>query len=208
MRRLALLGSSGHGKVVADIAQQLGWDVIEFYDDAWPNIKNNSLWPVVGNSASLLGGLAKYDGVIVTIGNCSARWEKQRLLESAGGRLATLIHPAASVSCYANIASGSVVMAGAVVNIAAYVGPAGIINTGATVDHDCKLAEAVHIAPGAHLSGNVKIGSLSWIGVGSCIKQGIVVGERVMVGAGAVVVSPIDSNQIVVGNPAKPMSKK
>ena len=208
MRKLALLGSSGHGKVVADIAQQLGWDAIEFYDDAWPNIRNNSMWPVVGNGDSLLREISNYDGVLVSIGNCSIRWEKHQLLESSGGRIVTLIHPAATVSRYANIDEGSVVMAGAVINIDVNIGPSSIINTGATVDHDCRISEAVHIAPGVHLSGNVKVGSLSWIGVGSCIKQGIAVGAGVMVGAGAVVVKPVDDLQIVVGNPARPMTAK
>jgi sugar O-acyltransferase (sialic acid O-acetyltransferase NeuD family) len=208
MKKLALLGSSGHGKVVADIALQSGWDIIEFYDDNWPDINNNKMWPVVGNTTSLFGKASNYDGVLVTIGNCSVRWEKHHALAAVGATLATLIHPSATVSRYANIGVGSVVMPGAVINIDAHIGPAAIINTGATVDHDCRLEEGVHIAPGAHLSGNVKVGSLSWIGVGSCIKQGVVVGKRVMVGAGAVVVSSVSDLLTVIGNPAKPMISK
>ena len=33
---LAILGASGHGKVLADIAELSGWSAIEFFDDAWP----------------------------------------------------------------------------------------------------------------------------------------------------------------------------
>ena len=208
MKKLALLGSSGHGKVVADVALYCGWDIIEFFDDGWPNIKNNKIWPVVGDSRMLLAKASNYDGVLVTIGNCSVRWEKHLALNAVGATLATLIHPAATVSRYANIAEGSVVMAGAVINIDVNIGPSSIINTGATVDHDCWLEEGVHIAPGAHLSGNVNVGSLSWIGVGSCIKQGVVVGKGVMVGAGAVVVSPVSDLATIIGNPAKPMISK
>src|SRR5690606_24126355 len=36
MIRLAILGASGHGKVVADCAELCGWSVVEFFDDAWP----------------------------------------------------------------------------------------------------------------------------------------------------------------------------
>jgi len=34
--RLAILGASGHGKVVADAAEQAGWQSVVFFDDAWP----------------------------------------------------------------------------------------------------------------------------------------------------------------------------
>lgn len=204
MRRLALLGASGHGKVVADAALASGWESIEFFDDAWPQRKRNGLWPVVGDTAVLLEQLAHFDGVVVSIGDCAVRWAKQQLLQAVDARLATVIHPAASVSRHAALGPGSVVMAGAVVNIDADVGAACIINTGATVDHDCRLAEAVHICPGVHLAGNVQVGFGSWVGIGATVKQGIVLGNHVMVGAGAVVVRPIAGGETVIGNPARP----
>lgn len=206
MTRLALLGASGHGKVVADAALLSGWQSVDFFDDAWPKLERNGHWPVVGDSASLLARLAEFDGVLVSIGNCVVRWEKHQALQAAGARLATVVHPAATVSRHAALGAGTVVLAGAVVNVDAVVGPAGIVNTGATVDHDCRLGEAVHVCPGAHLSGDVHVGHCSWIGVGSAVKQGIVIGERVMVGAGAVVVSAIASGLTVVGNPARPLA--
>jgi sugar O-acyltransferase (sialic acid O-acetyltransferase NeuD family) len=204
MKRLALLGASGHGKVVADAALASGWSSVEFFDDAWPQRERNGLWSVVGDTSVLLERLAHYDGVMVSIGDCAVRWAKQQLLQAANARLATVIHPAATVSRHAVLGPGSVVMAGAVVNIDVEVGAAGIINTGATVDHDCRLAEAVHICPGAHLAGNVQVGFCSWVGIGAAIKQGIVLGNNVLVGAGAVVVDPVAGAETVVGNPARP----
>lgn len=203
MRRLALLGASGHGKVVADSALCSGWDEVVFFDDAYPNNKNIGSWSIMGDSNALLGQLSAYDGVIVSIGDCRIRLKKQQMFKAFGARLATVIHRSATVSPYAKIGLGTVVMAGAIVNIDSFVGDACIINTGATVDHDCHLIEAVHICPGAHLSGNVRIGTGSWIGVGACVKQGIVIGDNVMVGAGSVVVESIADNQIVFGNPAR-----
>lgn len=205
MKRLALLGASGHGKVVADMAFSAGWKHIDFFDDSWPGHRQNGHWPVVGDSAALFEQLTDYDGVLVAIGNCRVRWEKQQELNAAGAVLAIVVHPAASVSQYAVLGGGTVVMAGAVVNVDACVGPAGIINTGATVDHDCKLGSAVHIAPGAHLSGGVTVGNCSWIGVGAAVKQGIAIGSGVLIGAGAVVVRPVADDQTLVGNPARPI---
>jgi sugar O-acyltransferase (sialic acid O-acetyltransferase NeuD family) len=203
MKRLALLGARGHGKVVADAALSSGWDSVEFFDDAWPQHSRNGLWPVTGGSAALMARLQEFQGVLVSIGDCAVRLEKHQSLLAAYAPLVTVVHPAATVSYHATLGVGSVVMAGAVVNIDAVVGQASIINTGATVDHDCLLGDAVHIGPGAHLSGNVQVGRCSWVGVGAVVRQGMTIGERVMVGAGAVVVQPVPDAQAVVGNPAR-----
>jgi len=203
MKRLALLGASGHGKVVADAALASGWDSVEFFDDAWPQRSRNGLWPVTGDSAALMTRLQEFQGVLVSIGDCAVRWEKHQALLAAGAPLVTVVHPAATVSRHATLGLGTVVMASAVVNIDAIVGQAGIVNTGATVDHDCLLGDAVHICPGAHLAGSVRVGCCSWVGVGAAVKQGMSIGDRVMVGAGAVVVRPVPDAQTVVGNPAR-----
>lgn len=203
-RRLALLGASGHGKVVADAALMAGWSSVHFFDDAWPTVLQNGPWQVEGNTASLLTALDRFQGVLVSIGNCPIRWQKFQQLEEAGALLVSIVHPAAVLSKYATLGAGSVVMAGAVINADARIGPAAIINTGATVDHDCVLDSAVHVCPGAHLSGSVVVGHGSWVGVGAAVKQGVSVGRSVMVGAGSVVVTSVGDGVTVVGNPARP----
>ncbi|MHA7681455.1 acetyltransferase [Cupriavidus sp. PET2-C1] len=205
MKRLALLGASGHGKVVADAALASGWQSVEFFDDAWPRVSVNGHWPVSGDTAALLTCVLEFDGVLVSIGNCVARWEKQQVLRAAGARLTTVVHPRACVSPFARLGAGTVVMAGAVVTVDAAVGEACIINTGATVDHDCVLAEGVHIGPGAHLSGNVIVGCCSWVGIGAAVRQGTCIGAGAMVGAGAVVVKAVGDGLTVAGCPAMPL---
>lgn len=201
-KRLALLGASGHGKVVADMALCAGWEEVAFFDDAWPAVARNGHWLVLGNGVMLLERLEEFDGVVVAIGNCRVRLRKQQELAAAGARTATIVHPRAWVSAHAPLGAGTVVMAGAVVNVDARIGEACIINTGATVDHDCVLADGVHIAPGAHLSGDVRVGRCGWVGVGAAVRQGIAIGAGAMVGAGAVVVRAVPEDTTVAGNPA------
>lgn len=202
MKRLAILGASGHGKVTADAALLSGWGEVTFFDDAWPKLTMVGSWPVNGNSAMLLDYTAYIDGAIVAIGNNAIRLEKQKDLEDAGISVVTVIHPSATVSPFSEIGMGSVVFAGAVINAFARIGRSCIINTGSSIDHDCVLANGVHVSPGAHLGGGTHVGRASWIGIGAVVRQCIYIGENVMVGAGAAVVKDIGAGLTVVGVPA------
>jgi sugar O-acyltransferase (sialic acid O-acetyltransferase NeuD family) len=202
-KRLAILGASGHGKVVAEIAELCGWDEIHFYDDNWPNVKANGAWNVLGDTGSLVENSSVYNSVIVAIGNNSIRYDKSLYLIAQGFNLAILIHPLAIVSAYSEVSPGSVVMAGAVINPFAKIDMASIINTSATVDHDCIIEYGVHISPGVNVAGAVTVGALTWLGIGASIKQCVSIGRQVVVGAGAVVVNDIPDGLTVVGVPAK-----
>ncbi|MDQ9170123.1 acetyltransferase [Oxalobacteraceae bacterium R-40] len=202
MKRLAILGASGHGKVVADTALASGWQSISFFDDCYPAKTQNGRWPIVGSSQELVDQYRAFDGVVVAIGDNAARWKKFCELRNAGATMATIVHPHAWISPHAKLGAGTIIVAGAIVNIDAYIGEACIINTGATIDHDCVLGNAIHVSPGANLSGNVAIKDGSWIGAGSCIRQGIVIGADVTVGCGSVVVKPVENGKTVAGCPA------
>jgi len=203
MKRLAILGASGHGKVVADCAECAGWNEVVFFDDAWPSCSVNGIWKVVGDTNALLSDLALFDGVIVAIGNNDTRLRKQLELLSRGASLVSVIHPDSLISKYAELGIGSVVMAGAVINVGTKLGCCCIINTGSTIDHDCVLEDAVHISPGVHLAGGVTVGECSWVGIGSNIRQLVKIGKQTVIGAGSVVIKNIPDSVTAFGNPAQ-----
>lgn len=207
MKTLAILGASGHGKVIADAARLTGvWSDIVFYDDAWPHKSKNGSAAVVGNTDSLLNSTErKSTDVIIAIGNNTVRYKKLEQFMAIGFSIATVVHPKAIVSSNAVIDIGTVVLAGAVINSDASIGKAVIINSNAVVEHDCKISDGVHVSPGSCLAGGVMVGAGSWIGIGSTVRQLIKIAENVVVGAGAVVISDIPKNTNVVGVPAKPI---
>ena len=203
MKTLAILGASGHGKVVADIALASGWDCVEFYDDSWPNCLQVSRWSIVGDSQRLLMNCTKYQGVIVGIGHNETRLKKACQLEEAGAQFLLIQHPSAVLSPFAVLGKGTVVMPGAMINVDANIGRHCIINTGATIDHDCLLADGVHISPGAHLAGTVTVGDCAWIGIGASVHQQRRIGKGAVVGAGAAVIKDVQENETVAGVPAR-----
>ena len=202
MKRLAVFGASGHGKVVAEIAEMCGWSEIVFYDDDLK--KNLEYWPVIGNMEVLLSEGMNFDGCIVAIGDNEIRSEKVELLISKGiTNLVSLVHPSSTVSVNSDIGIGSILMAGCIINPFSKIGVASIINTGAIIEHDNLIGDYVHISPGVSLSGGVRIGKGSWVGIGSSIKQNITIGKNVIIGAGSVVLENIPDKSIAFGIPAK-----
>ncbi len=205
MKKLAILGASGHGKVVAETAELLGYKVV-FFDDAWPQVTDNSHWSVEGDTQALIARQREFAGAAVAIGNNAIRQQKISALLELGFKLPTLVHPQAWVSSYAKLAFGTIAFAQAVVNADASVGAGVILNTGCVIEHDCQLADAVHISPGASLAGGVQVGERSWLGIGSSVRQLVQIGVDVVVGAGAAVISNVPNATTVVGVPAKPLN--
>lgn len=205
-KSLYLIGASGHGKVVADIAASTGdFRILGFLDDS-PLKKDQRLGdiPVLGTTSLLAGDSSdKWAQVVVAIGSNHVRGRKADDVVRQGFLLATLVHPRAVIATDVSLGEGTVVMAGSVINSGARVGRNAIINTGATIDHDCILGDNVHVSPGASLAGGVRVGAQAHIGIGAVVIQNIRIGERCVVGAGAVVIRDVPPGAVVVGNPAR-----
>lgn len=203
MKRLAIYGASGHGKVVAEIAELNGWQEIVFFDQEAEKIQKNGDWPVEGRFEDLLIHKSGFDAAIVAIGNNQIRTDKSELLRASGVELATLIHPSAMVSRHSTVGKGSVIMANAVVNPFAVIGDHVIVNTGAIVEHDCGIENGVHICPGVSLAGEVIVAQGTWVGIGATVIQQCRIGEQSIIGAGSVVIEDIPSHATACGVPTK-----
>jgi len=198
MKKLIIIGASGHGKVVADIALKSGYKDIAFLDDN-TCVSECAGFPVIGRISDFKE--QKDCDFIVAIGDSYTRNRIMSSLEDSS--IITLIHPDAVISRRVTIGKGTVVLAGAVINSDTVVGKGCIISTCASVDHDNSIEDYVHIAVGAHLCGTVRIGKYSWIGAGATISNNIDICEDSFVGAGAVVVKGIYEKGTYVGVPAR-----
>ena len=203
MRKLIIIGAGGHGRVVADCAQQQGkYSQIVFLDDCFDERKENSEWQVVGSVKDFPQYIDEAD-FIVAFGNNRLRKDLLEQLRKAKANIVSLIHPSAVVSPHTFIGKGVVVFANAVINIGASIADGCIINTAATVDHDCELHQCIHVSPGANIAGGVHIAQLSWIGIGSTIVECITLADNTQVGAGAVITQSTQANSLYLGVPAK-----
>lgn len=201
MIKIAIVGASGHGKVVADLAELQGFDVV-FFDDAYPKKKNIEHWPVIGDFKDLLKASDEFKNAIVAIGNNDTRTKLSKSLVVNGFFLPILIHPKSCISKYAQIGEGSVIFANAVINAFAKIGSYNIINSCAIVEHDCTLGEGVHLSPNVALAGGSIIHNNAWLGIGTVTRQSVEVGNNSIIGANSTIIKNIPADVTAFGSPA------
>lgn len=202
---LIIIGASGHGKVVADIAMKMNkWKNISFLDD---NLALKTIMgiPVIGSSANVVEH-TKHSDFFVAIGNNSTRERIQEGLLAQGTSIVSLVHPSAIIGTDVNVGIGTAIMAGVVINSSSKVGKGCIINSNSGLDHDNNIGDYVHISPRTHLAGTVNVGKGSWLGIGSVVSNNINICSGCKIGAGAVVVKDITESGTYVGVPVRRIS--
>lgn len=198
---LIIIGASGHGKVVADLAEKCGYLVKGFLDDN-PKIEEHFGYPVLGEVRQVerFDKCTKNCRFVIAIGNNAIR---KKIAQTYKVHWTVLIHPGAVVARGVSIGEGTVVMANAVVNPDTVIGKHCIVNTAAVVEHDNCIGDYSHISPGAVLAGTVTIGRECHIGAGAVVRNNLTIADQCILGAGAAAVKELTVPGIYVGIPAK-----
>jgi len=191
MTALLLIGGGGHCRAVIDVIETCtDFSVRGIVRPQQEGEKAVLGYPVLGDDAALSTLLHKTPHALVTVGQIKTATLRRRLYEqlrNLNARLPVIVSPKAYVSRHAEIAEGSIVLHGAVVNATAQVGVNAIINTMALLEHDVVVGAHCHIATGARVNGGVCIGDHCFIGSGAIIHQGVRIGDDCVIAAGAVV---------------------
>lgn len=200
---LLLFGAGGHARVVADAALCSGqWGVLRVSDRNDEVCVGELLAGVAMVTLSGLLGTPEPAGAFhVSIGANLSRQKEARALGME--RLATVVHPKASVSPHALVAAGCFIAAQSVLSPGAQLGMGVIVNHAAVVDHDVRVGAFSHIAPGAVLGGAAQIGARVLIGAGAVVLPGVVVCDDAVIGAGAVVNADVLTKGTWAGVPAR-----
>lgn len=210
MRKIVIIGDSGHAKVVADIVNSTdGMSVYAKLDDKYAKVFMEDGF--LKGPVSHLHELMKIEaglGVIIGIGSNLVRKKIVQNLEIDSAQYITAVHSSAILSSSVEIGLGTVVMPGVIVNAESRIGEHSIINSGSVVEHDCVISDYCHVSPLAVVTGGVSIGEGAHIGAGASVIPLKEVGEWSTVGAGAVVVSNINDHVTVVGAPAREVKKE
>ncbi len=203
-KNVIILGAGGHAKVIADIIEKSGDKIIGFLDNK-DELQNN----IIYNNKKVIGKIdrettEKYRNEYYFIIGIGCNKIRKDIANKYNLNWYTAIHPNAIIANEVQINEGSVIMAGAIINVSTKIGKHCIINTKSSIDHDNLLEDFVHISPGATLAGTVHIKEGTWIGAGATIINNIIVEKNNIIGAGSLVIKNItDSNGVYVGVPIR-----
>lgn len=106
-----------------------------------------------------------------------------------------------------SLGKGNIFTAGCILTVDIKVDSFNVFNLNATVGHEAEIGSFNIFNPGANISGNVKIKSCNLFGVNSTILQNLEVGHGNILGASSLATKSIGDNQIMVGVPAKNITK-
>lgn len=186
------------------------WDILGFLDD------DHSVHGKDCCGIKVLGGrelLSAYDGAYVLAVPGSPKGYLRRTAIIDGlcfdrSRFATIIHPSVVRAPDAIIGYNTLLMSNVVVSCGVGIGNHCIVLPNTVLAHDSSIGDYGCIGSNVSISGSVLIGSECYIGSGAKIRENIRIGERTLIGLGSNVISDIEKETVVVGNPARAIKKR
>ena len=148
--------------------------------------------------------------VLAIPGSPSSYRSRKEIIQGLGiaeERFASVIHPTARVSPLASIGYNVLIMAGVVITSNALIGSHTCILPNTVIHHDVVLGDWVLIGSNVTIAGNTVVEENCYIGSGSSIMNGLRVGAGALVGLGSNVISSVEADARVVGNPARGIGK-
>lgn len=197
--------SSYTGDVV-EILGRLSWQICGLIDNLGEAPRTRGTAPVVGLE-DIPDDWFDYAVVIpvATPGHRLAAEEQSRAMGFT--RFPVVVDPTSVVARSAALSGGCVVNAGVVIAAGAELHGFASVNRSASIGHDATLESYTFIGPGATLCGDVRVGRGTFIGAGAVIMPGVTIGANSVVGAGAVATQAVPAGTVVVGNPARVVSR-
>ena len=185
------------------------WDVLGFLDD------DPALWGQRFAGASVLGStslLKEYgDSWLLAVpGRSQSFTRRLQIIQSLGvplSRFATVVHPSVFVGEGTQIGNNTVIMPNCVLTAGVTVGNHVVMLPGTVVSHDASIGDGTLIGSNVSISGGVTVEPNCYIGTGAKIIEEITIGSQALVGLGAIVVRDVPEGAVVVGCPARPISK-
>ena len=195
---LILIGAGGHAKACIEIIESRGEYSIAHVVGQESEVGLNILGHTVRHTDSDLATLrGKYEFAFIAVGQIHSPELRMKLharLAELGYQLPTILSKNAIISRFAEIASGSIIMNGAILNANCRIGKNVIINSGSLIEHDVLVGDHCHVSTRVTINGGTKIGQGTFLGSGTVIRNGIEIGENSFVGMGSVISRSLPSN--------------
>lgn len=207
-KKVIVIGSGGHAKVVIDILNLMSnIEIIGITSKSLHKGTEFFNYTVLGDD-TILNEFVLDNEVYVAMGlggfrDNNLRKQVYNYCKNLGLSFVNVIHPSAIISNTAKIGEGVVIFPGVVINTDVTIGNNVIIATNSSIDHETIISDHVLISAGAIIGAYTKIDDGALIALGANVVSGIIIGSNSLVAAGAVVINNVEAEESVYGIPAK-----
>lgn len=206
MDNIVIAGAGGFGREVWFFATELfrsglGPAIDGFVDDDPDALRGNDFDARLIGPMSDTGAMA--GNVVIALGDPVLRRRVRQIVDAAGGRLHTVIHPRAWVAPDAVLGAGCVIAPGAYVGAGARLEGNTAVNVLTSIGHDAVIGSDCVVSPHCAISGNVSFGDQVLCGTNVAVTPGVSVGTNARLAAGATVTRDVPDFALASGNPAK-----
>lgn len=206
----------GNGTVAASTVEDINvakkeWEIIGFLNDFEKEPING--YPVLGKiqkdvAQKLINERDAY--FLYTLISTKLNYKflyKLTDLEIPIERFATLIHPSAVISKFAQIGYGVCIQPLVSVGPNAKIGSHVQIYAQCLVGHNAVLDDYSYVANNSCIGAHVHLKQGAYLGTNCSLLENVTIGEWALVGIGTVVIRDVAPYSKVVGNPAKIIGK-
>lgn len=212
MKKLIIVGGYGNGTVVQSTVEDINnahmeWDFIGFLNDNEKGEINGA--PVLGKiTKEIVDEFLKDPNVYFFYSLISVKLNfsfihKLTDLEIPRDRFATLIHPTAVVSKFAEIGFGTSIQPFVSIGPNTKIGDHVHIFAQSLIGHGATLEKYSYVANNACIGADVYLAEGAYLGTNATTLEYVKLGKWSISGIGAVVLKDVDDYAKVVGNPAK-----
>lgn len=212
MKKLIIIGGHGNGSVVQSTVEDINaagkqWDLLGFVNDGeLPEVNG---YPVLGAiNKELIAPLLSDPDTFFIYTLISVKLNYRSIsklldLKIPINRFATIIHPTAVVSNYAQIGHGVSIQPFVSVGPNAVIGNHVQVFAQALVGHGAWLGDYSYVANNACVGAKVKLHEGAYLGTNATTLESISLGAWSVTGMGSVVLKDVPDYTKVAGNPTR-----
>ena len=206
VKNLLIIGASGFGRGVLQWIKDINkiekkWNVIGFLDDNLNALDGYECdYKVVGRISDCIP--KKTDNFVIAIADPVVKERIVNEMEEKGANFVSIIHPTAIIGDFNQFGRGVVIYPYTKVNVNTKVGNFVSLLT-SDIGHDVTIKDFSTIAGLCSINGHVVIGNKVFVGSHVVVAPGKNIGDNAYVGNGSVVISNVQENYHVFGNPAR-----